>query len=84
MPVKPLYAVYVFLIPESARRLNVDLYGGERATSPDEALSLFMRYYALSYVQTALILRISETGEVLGGEFRLCVSCEVKKQEATK
>lgn len=78
---KPLYGVYVCLTPESARCLKVDLYGGERATSVDEALQSFMRRFQLFYVEMALVMSVSEQGEITGGAFRLQVSCELKKQE---
>lgn len=81
MSMKPLYGVYVFLTPETARCLKLDLYGGERASSVDEALQSFMRRFHLFYVELALVMSISEQGEVLGGEFRLQVPCEGKTQE---
>jgi hypothetical protein len=81
MACKQLYGVCVCLTPETARCLKIDLYGGERALTVDEALHLFMRRFGVFYVETALILSISEQGEITAGEFRLQVSCEVKKQE---
>src|SRR6266516_6548849 len=54
MPMKPLYGVYVFLTPETARSLKPDLYGGERALTVDEALQSFMRRFHVFYVETAL------------------------------
>jgi hypothetical protein len=82
MPMKPLYGVYVFLTPETARSLKLDLYGGERALTVDEALQSFMRRFHLFYVETALVMSVSEQGEIIGGAFRLQVSCDLKKQEA--
>ncbi len=79
---KPLYGVYVFLPPESARAFKLDLYGGERASPCEEALQLFMRRLHLLYVELALTMSVSEQGEMTGGAFRLQVSCDVKKQEA--
>jgi hypothetical protein len=78
---KQLYGVYVFLTPETARCFTLDLYGGERAVSVDEALQLFMRRFHLFYVELALVMSVSEQGEITGGTFRLQVSCDVKKQE---
>jgi hypothetical protein len=78
---KQLYGVYVFLTPETARCFTLDLYGGEHALTADEALQSFMRRFHLFYVELALVMSISEQGDILGGEFRLQVSCEVKKQE---
>ncbi len=81
MSMKPLYGVYVCLTADSARCLKIDLYGGERASTVDEALHGFMRRFHLFYVETALIMSISEQGDILGGDFRLQVSCELKQQE---
>jgi hypothetical protein len=78
---KQLYGVYVFLTPDSARAFKVDLYGGERASTVDEALQSFMRRFHLFHVETALVMSVSEQGEITGGAFRLQVSCDLKKQE---
>jgi hypothetical protein len=78
---KQLYGVYVFLTPDSARAFKVDLYGGERASTVDEALQSFMRRFQLFSVELALVMSISEQGEITGGEFRLQVSCEGKRHD---
>jgi hypothetical protein len=78
---KQLYGVYVFLTPETARCFKLDLYGGERALTVDEALQSFMRRFHLFYIELALVMSISEQGDILGGAFRLQVSGEVKRQE---
>ena len=79
---KPLYGVYVFLSPESARAFHVDLYGGERASCAEEALQLFMRRLQVSYVELALTMSVSEQGEMTGGAFHVQVSCDLGPHEA--
>ena len=76
---KQLYGVYVWLTPESARRYDPDRYGGARADGIDHALQCFMHQYSLSYVERAMVIRISEQGDVLGGEFRYGVFCPVQR-----
>jgi hypothetical protein len=75
MAIKLLYGVYVWLTPESTRSYNPEMYGGARADGLDHALQCFMHQYSLPYVERALIIQISEEGQVLGGSFRYQVFC---------
>ena len=84
MAVKPLYGVYVWLTPESTRRYDPEMYGGVYADDFDCALQCFMHRYSLPYVERAMIVRISEQGDILGGEFRYQVSYPVQRQEMSQ